>query len=243
MPVTHGSAGSADSASTGRIPRWGLGAVAFVIAMWLVASIIAAGFAGQIWGMNFDTAPGAILVVLLGQSAGGVLAVWGVAMVRGSGSMRRDVGLNAQWADVLWVLVGVALQIVGALVLWPVTRYLGDQPPQQLVETVQSASVTMQLALALPIALIVPITEELIFRGIMLRAFMKKGSAGLAVSLSAAIFAAFHLLEPSAYPTAPLLLVVGLLAGWRAVRTGRLGQAIAIHCGFNLTVVLAALLT
>jgi membrane protease YdiL (CAAX protease family) len=84
------------------------------------------------------------------------------------------------------------------------------------------------------VVIVAPLVEELLFRGLLLRSLARRTSTVAAVVISAAAFAAVHLLDPSAAPALAPLLLVGLVAAIRTVRTGDLSQAILLHGGFNL---------
>jgi membrane protease YdiL (CAAX protease family) len=93
-----------------------------------------------------------------------------------------------------------------------------------------------------------PVTEELIFRGILLKTLEGRGRRTIMV-VTSLDFAAFHLLglQPSrilqaAAVVLPQLFVVGLVLAWVTLRSKRLGPAIFIHSGFNLLAAVVLLL-
>ncbi len=77
-------------------------------------------------------------------------------------------------------------------------------------------------------ALLVPIFEEFVFRGLILGGLTRHISFGWANLLQALLFAAIHG-DP---PRFLFYLAVGLLGGWLVKRTGSLAPAIALH-GLN----------
>ena len=81
-----------------------------------------------------------------------------------------------------------------------------------------------------------PIIEELFFRGLLLRSIQARWSDWLALVASSILFglAHFQLLQ------LPALVMFGLVAGYCAQRTGRLGMSICAHAGFNGTTVVPA---
>ena len=93
--------------------------------------------------------------------------------------------------------------------------------------------------------------EELFFRGLLLRAFLAAMSASVpskatAIVVSAAIFAALHIVEAGS-GTAALVVglstfVVGVATATLAVLTGRLGGAVIAHITFNALGILPGLL-
>lgn len=89
-----------------------------------------------------------------------------------------------------------------------------------------------------PIALlmtcvIAPLVEEMLFRGLILRSFLRQYPRGLAIAGSALLFGAAHL---NVYQFAAGSLV-GLLLGWLYERTRSLWPCIALHAAYNACVV------
>lgn len=83
-------------------------------------------------------------------------------------------------------------------------------------------------AAALAIVIVAPVTEEPLFRGLILRGLLARSRTGTAVLLSAALFGLAHL-NPWQFVSAALL---GVLFGWWYVRTrslvpGLIGHALA----------------
>jgi membrane protease YdiL (CAAX protease family) len=91
--------------------------------------------------------------------------------------------------------------------------------------------------LALTAVVLAPIAEELMFRGLLLRSFLRKMSFWPAALLSSLLFALFHVYEVSTLLGAvTLALSVGILGlgNCYVVRvTGRLAPAILIHATYN----------
>jgi membrane protease YdiL (CAAX protease family) len=56
------------------------------------------------------------------------------------------------------------------------------------------------------------------------------------------VFAGIHLIDPDAAFVAVGLFVIGLVLGWQALRTSRLGLSIMTHAGVNLLAAIALLL-
>ena len=74
--------------------------------------------------------------------------------------------------------------------------------------------------------------EELVYRGLLQRAFVAPASATSAAVLIVAVWFALIHFRPVEYPG---LFVFGLVLGACAVATGRLGMSIAAHVAFNVT--------
>jgi len=126
------------------------------------------------------------------------------------------------------VVLGEAANWAGALVPVPpaVARLfneLTDGPPAVSLFT---------------LALVAPLTEEALFRGLLLPGFARRWGVGPALVLSSALFGLFHL----NIWQAPAAFVAGLYLGWLALATGSLLYPMAAHALFNgLPVVLSTL--
>ena len=72
---------------------------------------------------------------------------------------------------------------------------------------------------------IAPVTEELVFRGLILRGLLGRWHPAAAILFSAGLFALVHFNPVQA----PVALLLGLLTGWLYVRTRSLGLCIVAH--------------
>lgn len=127
------------------------------------------------------------------------------------------------------VLILAAIGIMVGLLL-PTTAVMENLPmPEELKELF---NVMMNnSAGALAVSVIVPVAEELVFRGAILTALLRNGKKPwVAIVLSALFFGVAHF-NPAQSANA---FVLGLLLGWVYWRTGSLWPAIAIHITNNL---------
>jgi membrane protease YdiL (CAAX protease family) len=76
------------------------------------------------------------------------------------------------------------------------------------------------------------VLEEMLFRGVILRAFLRRYPAGIAIVHSSAIFGLAHL---NLYQFL-VGLMLGLLLGWLYERTRSLWPCIALHGAYNSAV-------
>ena len=114
--------------------------------------------------------------------------------------------------------------------------------PLPLREQLKNAGGVKLVALLVIAGLVAPVCEELLFRGLLLRAFRRRFRVEVAIGASALLFALTHLLgDPSLGVVAilPALFVLGVISGCAAVWVGDLSVSIPLHMGFNL-VTLAA---
>jgi membrane protease YdiL (CAAX protease family) len=87
-----------------------------------------------------------------------------------------------------------------------------------------------RLAVTLYVVAVAPLVEELVFRGVVQRAWERRLGAAAGLVLTAALFAGMHGL-PRAFP---LLFALGLTFGWVVRLTRSLWPAVALHAANNL---------
>jgi membrane protease YdiL (CAAX protease family) len=88
------------------------------------------------------------------------------------------------------------------------------------------------------LVIVAPITEELLFRGIILRGLLSRYRPAVAVVLTALLFAALHL-NPWQFISA---LFLGSLFGWFYLRTGSVALCVLAHAMANGLTILVPLL-
>jgi membrane protease YdiL (CAAX protease family) len=171
---------------------------------------------------------------------GGYLAVAIiVSRLLGTGRWRRDYGVQFRATDLWGLPIGALTQLV---FVWLLYRLLDlflnihdvDKPARQLTDRANGWGVVI---LVLIVGLGAPLFEELFFRGLIMRAIQSYFDDTVALVGSALVFAAVHF-ELKQFPA---LVLFGLVAGYCAQRTGRLGMSICAHIGFNMTTVVILL--
>ena len=188
-----------------------------------------------------------LLLGLAGQYLGQLGAFWLLRRVRGG----PPVGFVVRSADALYVPLGLVLQIALAVVMLPVSTLLFPEggPPQEVADLIAQAD-TVQVAVGLALAGVVlaPVTEELLHRGVLLRALEKRGRR-FALVVSSLVFSLIHAAGldtdrfwQSAAVVLPPLFLIALVLAWITQRSGRLGPAIFLHSGYNLLAVFVLLL-
>ena len=214
---------------------------------------IAGGFIGAFIGaaIAFEAAPLTLLIVSLSlQNAGHLVAIWLITRRRGSTLTR--VGLEVEPSDGIFLFLGAGLQIGLSLLIVPIAERLDfEGSAQEITDSISpDASPTSQIVLVLMVALLAPITEELMFRGVLYQLLEQRRGFRTAVFGSAMVFSSFHIIGLStenfllaALITLPQLFIVGAVLANTSRRRGRLGPAIFIHAGFNLVAILAVLFT
>lgn len=231
-----------------RTPRWGLGDALLAFVLSFVGAAIVGWIAIVVSGTKVGSdgkipvnAP-VLFGAVVGQYGAWLAWIYAASRIKGNGSLRADFGLVVHFVkDWAMIPLGLALEIVAAIVLLPISR-LVDHTPQEVVQELDNAS-GAKLALLVVTALVVaPVIEELFFRGLLLRSLQRRISAPYAVALSALAFGLAHVLTDwGSGVVLPALVALGMISGIFAVRTGNLSRSILLHAGFNLLAVLAVL--
>lgn len=210
------------------------------------------GFAGSLvvgiilTAGGFDlTDPIPFSLVFFGQASASLLVIWLLSRSRGTGSLAKDVGLVIQARDWWGVPAGMLLQIVIALITLPLILLLfGDDPPSQGVTDIAETATTTaeQIFVVISVAVLAPIVEEVIYRGMLLSTLRRQFRPWIAVVISAAVFSSIHaVLDINAIAAVPGLFLLGLVLGWVALRRQNLSLAIALHSGINLLAAISLL--
>jgi uncharacterized protein len=166
-------------------------------------------------------------------------AVWVVSHRLGTGNIRRDYGFEFRTIDLIGFPIGVIVQLVFVNALYWLLGFVVDtsqvdKPARDLTDRANGIGVFLLIVLVVVGA---PIIEELFFRGLLLRSIEARWTDTLALIGSAVFFGAIHF-ELLQFPA---LVLFGLVAGYCAQRTGRLGMSVFAHAGFNATTVLILL--
>jgi membrane protease YdiL (CAAX protease family) len=187
-------------------------------------------------GIPKDLEVPALLLSLLAQNLAIIGALAFIARTKGLGSLRTDFGLRILPRDLAWVAAGLLLSLVAGWMLLPITELAGlKDSSQEVVKQFESANGIEVPLFALGVVLLAPLAEELLFRGALLRGLLRRTDPTRAVFVSALAFALVHvLLDPETIYYVPAFLLLGLVSGWRATKTGNLSQSVMLHVGFNL---------
>jgi len=148
-----------------------------------------------------------------------------------------EYGLRFKLVDLIGIPIGVLSQLVVVRsVYWPLERGWPDTFSRSRVERnardlYDQAHGGWLIGLLLIVVIGAPIVEELVYRGLLQGAMVRRFNDAVAVVAVAAFFAAIHF----RWVEFPGLFVFGLILGVCALRTGRLGMGIAAHMAFNAT--------
>ena len=124
-----------------------------------------------------------------------------------------------------------AMLVVFNLINYLIQKVLGYTPELQDIAQRVAQSSTQDLALLiLTTVILVPIVEELLFRGLLYRSLKTKTKPLYAAILSAALFALVH----GEMRVMPQLFVLGLIFSYFYEKNGSLAVPITLHCSNNL---------
>lgn len=166
---------------------------------------------------------------------------------KGARSLRADFRLAFQPVDAaIGVVTGAAAQVVLLPLIALLLRPLVGQPDvaRTTEKILDSAHGPGRVVLVVFVVAGAPLVEELFFRGLLLRALLRRFNTGWAVALDGVLFGLAH---PQALSPAALALVMvslaalGAVLALLAVKTGRLGASIVTHAAFNLWTIVGLL--
>lgn len=229
-------------------PRWGIGDVFISLGIIFGVQVVVVTILGVVFGPDAisDPSPGMTIALLLLTWA--TLLPWPIAVMfmYGSGRPDLDFGLAFKPMDALWGFAGwIAFLLISGAATLIFYAFGGEETPTNtdIVDTDHLTGIGV-VVLAIMIAVITPVVEELWFRGFLLRAVGKRYGAPIAIVVSSLVFGAFHL-QGNGWED---LYVIGLLAAFGAVlavlvvkNEGRLGPAIVAHALNNGVTVLILL--
>jgi membrane protease YdiL (CAAX protease family) len=225
------------------VPRpWTLLDFLLVVVGGLVGSALALAATGAL-----DDGEIVLVLALAGQYAGHLLVLWLIARRK----QYPDLGFSIESRDLLYLGAGLLLQLALALLFLPLTLLLfpEGESAQQIGTALTGLETTAARVAAIVTAVVIaPVTEELTFRGVLLKSLGERSRRSIMV-VTALVFSMFHLLglDPSnllraAAVVLPQLFIVGMILAWVTLRSRRLGPAIFLHSGFNLLAAVVLLL-
>jgi CAAX protease family protein len=235
-------------APSGAVPRWGIGDFVWIYFAGLVAGVALGQIGLAITGDHAASGatPERIGAVTTALSTFGQFGTWFACVVyvaRTKGrSVRDDFGLTLQLRDWWAPFAGLGLFLVGNLMIVPLVNIVDAH--QKVVDDLTHAGGAKLAVFAVVAALVAPVCEELLFRGLLLRALRRRMSPTQAVIVQALAFALAHpMLSPTLgdFAVVPALFMLGAVSGIVAVRRGDISASILMHIGFNLVTTLLAL--
>ena len=222
-------------ASTRSFPTFGK-------ALWLVVLVLVLQTVTGLTALLLDPTSGTYSQHPLTLGVANLIA-FGIVIV--VATRRSGVGFRESYplsAVSIRVLALTAVLILGTVILLSdidnLTRSVFP-PPQALIEAFESIMNTADYPLSSFFLLVVvaPVTEEVLFRGLILRGFLANYSKRRAILLTALLFAVMHT-NPWQFISA---FVAGVLLAWLLIETGSLLPCLFAHAIANGTAWLAGL--
>ena len=216
---------------------WGLPDALLCWIAGYLGAVVASGLVFAVVGSSTLDSRLLFGVLLPAQQLTVVLAVVYVSRLKGQKSLAADFGFVVRLRDAKALVVGATFEIVLTLALLPILQLDPKAQHQQLLTDLEEHRDVGTVALfCIGAVVLAPIVEELLFRGVLLRALLRKVQPVTAVLVSAVIFALVHLVgDANTLPFLPALTGLGVVLAVVTLRSGDLSTAIFIHAGFNLT--------
>lgn len=183
--------------------------------------------------------PGVVVSILIAiVVAYGIPLSVGIAAVRhtGLGTWRHLLGLRAKWVDLaigpgVWIVV-----MIGNFMLLGLMKAVGIPFTSNVRGLRGEGDPIPRPLLVLLIVVIAPIVEEILFRGLFLRALRSKLPTWGAVAVQGVLFGAVHASPVFGKGNIGLVILLawaGILLGTIATLCKRIGPSIAAHMVLN----------
>ena len=200
-----------------------------------VSALVARG-AGRLYPSQEPALEAWVAVHALAVSALGTVWVMGLRHADSPLLALRLVRPRSPVPAALLAVGALAFSIGATFLYGLVVDQLGIEAlrPREIEQEIMFPGAGILLTLQ-ALALVTPVSEEVLFRGFVLRGLLRNIGAGPAVVSTALVFAAFHL-DPS---TVIPIFFTGLALGFVYIRTGSLWPCIAAHAGQNALALLA----
>ena len=176
--------------------------------------------------------------------SGLMVAALPIIFVAAIGFARQPWGMSFQWplrfgpwkVAAISLLLLLLLFLMSAAFSWLYVEIMHKPLPlQHSIPLIQKALRTNPLIAWLAVPLVLPVIEEILFRGLFYGVFEKRWGIRGAILGSAFLFACVHLQVVGFV----YLFCIGVILAWARWRSGSLGLPIAIHGLNNATALLA----
>jgi membrane protease YdiL (CAAX protease family) len=210
-------------------------AAALLLVGFLLQYVISAALYDARRSLDLSTAQLSALVMLLGN---GLLLAF---VTHHRGTTYRDLlhpSPVSLWGTLLLLVPPVLLLVPGVMALDEalINGLQAMFPLSKWEEQAFEGMVSGGLGAVVATCVLAPVLEEMLFRGVLLRAFLMQHPRWAAISYSALFFGVAHL---NIYQFA-LAFLLGLLLGWLFERSRSLIPCIALHAALNGWVVASA---
>jgi membrane protease YdiL (CAAX protease family) len=219
-----------------------IGAVVFMVCVGLITAVFVFSRHGRTLDDFSKALNGLMPLLVLCFSVGGGLSAFLAANFLAPKQLADPAG--AAWTmgkpgEMLYgFVIGVLTSMSAMLFIMHMRWHIMARHRDVLHRLVAAPGVSRWLAVLI-LVLVGPLTEEMLFRGILFGGFQKSFGRIAAIFLTTLLFVAAHLPGLTCY--GPMIVSMIGLAGaalWLRLRFGAIGPAIAVHAGYNLTVLL-----
>lgn len=170
---------------------------------------------------------------------GGILVLVGILLREHRVSWKDAFGLNTNKKQLLWIIplaTGMCFFCQRILIEWVayvIIIWTGQEPElQEIVKWIQeSQTIEKQLCLGVSLVILAPISEEVLFRGILFPTLVLWLGRGTAIFLNSFLFGLIHANLLVFLP----LVVMGIFLSILYDYTRNLLAPIGMHALFNLT--------
>jgi membrane protease YdiL (CAAX protease family) len=189
-------------------------------------SVLYMALAGGSWVIQTGTFTAIMQLVhngLLALCAGILLGAFGR-----KGDVRTSLGLVPIGFKEFWQAVGLGLALVALAAVS--THFIKDVSQSQMGQMVEHVPIRYAIGFG---ALLAPLSEEVFFRGVLVRAFGKQ-SALAGIAGSALLFTLAHVLQlAGAWAGLVPICGVALVNGWLRVKSRGVTQPWVVHAVYN----------
>ena len=186
--------------------------------------------------------------LFVGTILGAVIALK-LATRRAQSTLESDwllpfIGKPCDLRDVWrYVLLGVGLGL-GFFLFTEYGVLPSDDLPSPILDTLLTAPFLLQIYWALIFVVLLPVVEEVLFRGVLFTGFSQSWGPSLAGVFTTLVFVTVHMPKVLEYwPALLAITVLGSLTVLIRIRTRSLVPGMTLHCAYNGVLVISAFLT
>lgn len=148
----------------------------------------------------------------------------------------KDIGIRKlSWSDFLWTVVALIFLIIVSIAVLMIMEKMGISFENSKTETVQNDKSIYAFCIAvIGAAVISPIYEEVLYRGVFYTFFRDRYGISGGVLISSIIFTVVHI---PTYNTLPVNFLSGVVFAWLYEKTNSILSAMIAHALFNFIAV------
>lgn len=207
-----------------------LAPILFVNAGVILAEILTLGWASRQFAETGSPAAQWMILLVIQAILFAAMSWWSERA--GAGPFAGTLRMEGDWVAIACLTGPVVL--LGTTMLTGIL--VGGDDPNWMFRNGQERALLSREAIGLSMvaaaALLVPITEEMAFRGIALGFLLSRGLSPLAASLITAALFAFTHQQYNLFGMLPIF-IMGLYLGWLRIATGTIGAPILAHMSAN----------